>query len=527
MQDNVSHNLDFHVLTELWSFPTEIEFSANRKGKKEKGFHYEPAGERALDFDFMLKSPRTKEGREQNREIIKQLLIERNNQSAKTLLLLAECAEHARKTHSLFKCHEDMTRNKNGYFVSISKDKNQELRRIDTELLEHLDHFCKTLSQIQDRFHRKTLSFKYGDFLNDVKNNKLMALCNDLIEQLRHYEAVYLRIGRDSEGQLTGISMCRQTAQERIKKVCVDITGDAKQNEEQGFASQTNTMLALALVTLIPQLQHVVLSAHSIGLYFEFIIHGFEYTKMLMSARIPYVFPSFSDDGTVTIKNLRNPCLFQRVLGCGPTFAEHVVPNSIRFNRMSRIAIITGQNNAGKTTFAKSIGLAHLLGLAGFPIPAESAILSDINAVYTLFMMPSDITKESGMLDAKIEGFLDIMKTADKKSLIIADELVEGTSEKDAIKIFNTMIRGLVAFGGIAVITTHHQEAVRNIAQKYPEIKTYKMEIKRQQKRPQHARPTHKIIPGIGSSNGARYAHRKELTVKNVLRLARMNQPEN
>jgi hypothetical protein len=86
-------------------------------------------------------------------------------------------------------------------------------------------------------------------------------------------------------------------------------------------------------------------------------------------------------------------------------------------------------------------------------------------------------------------------------------------------------IKGLLATGAIVIITTHHVKAVKSIL-RLPGIKTYAAELAKKTLQETITSPTHKMIgDSIGASNGVEFAKQIGFTEKNLLLLAKKNQP--
>ena len=111
-----------------------------------------------------------------------------------------------------------------------------------------------------------------------------------------------------------------------------------------------------------------------------------------------------------------------------------VVPNDMYYSPDKNIYVITGPNNGGKTTFAKTIGLAVLFAHAGFYIPAKSAKISVVDNVFTQFVKPGDLAKGEGRYFAELRRIKMIFEKAMPYSLVILDEPCSGTSNEEGVE---------------------------------------------------------------------------------------------
>src|SRR5208282_4137619 len=90
-----------------------------------------------------------------------------------------------------------------------------------------------------------------------------------------------------------------------------------------------------------------------------------------------YCRPQISDDGVLQIRDGRHPVLEQQLV------EERFVPNDAGFDRETQIALITGPNMAGKSTFIRQVALLTLLAHTGSFIPAAAARIDLVDRIFT------------------------------------------------------------------------------------------------------------------------------------------------
>ncbi len=133
-----------------------------------------------------------------------------------------------------------------------------------------------------------------------------------------------------------------------------------------------------------------------------------------------------------------------------------IVTNVMTFDDTSgRVWILTGPNRAGKTTYTRAVGLAHVLFQAGLYVPARTARLSPVDAIYTHFPSPERAQPGMGRLDEEAERLAEIFRRATPCSLVLLNETLAGTAASEAEGIARDALRGLRLLGARAVYVTH------------------------------------------------------------------------
>ena len=142
---------------------------------------------------------------------------------------------------------------------------------------------------------------------------------------------------------------------------------------------------------------------------------------------------------------------------------DGVVPNDIYYSPDKNIYVITGPNNGGKTTFAKTIGLTVLLAHAGFYISAKSAEISVVDNIFTQFVKPGDLAKGEGRYFAELRRIKAIFEKAMPHSLVILDEPCSGTSNEEGVEQSMIILEGFYKLGCTVYFITHMHEIAQRI----------------------------------------------------------------
>ena len=143
-----------------------------------------------------------------------------------------------------------------------------------------------------------------------------------------------------------------------------------------------------------------------------------------------YVRPDMSTDGCIDIKNGRHPVVEKMIKNdmfiSNDTFLD---------NDNHRIAIITGPNMAGKSTYMRQTALIVLMAQIGSYVPAESAKIGIVDRIFTRVGASDDLASGQSTFMVEMTEVSNILRNATKNSLIILDEIGRGTSTFDGLSI--------------------------------------------------------------------------------------------
>ena len=156
--------------------------------------------------------------------------------------------------------------------------------------------------------------------------------------------------------------------------------------------------------------------------------------------------PVEMDERITQIDNLTNMALVLEQ-------PEQVVASDVNFDDSGRIAILTGPNSGGKTTYLRSVGLAQVMFQAGLLLPASSACLSPVDALFTHF--PTLETRQEGRLAEEAARLREVFQQATENSLVLLNETFSSTSSGEALYLAQDVLCGLRAIGTRAIFATH------------------------------------------------------------------------
>jgi DNA mismatch repair ATPase MutS len=141
-----------------------------------------------------------------------------------------------------------------------------------------------------------------------------------------------------------------------------------------------------------------------------------------------------------------------------------IVANPIHFGvEAGRVWVLTGPNRGGKTTYTRAVGVAQVLFQAGLFVPAASALMSPVDAIFTHFPAREDPRPGMGRLDIEAERLFAIFREATPRSLILLNEALSGTSALEALDLARGLVRGLRLLGARAIYVTHLHELASEV----------------------------------------------------------------
>ncbi len=143
-----------------------------------------------------------------------------------------------------------------------------------------------------------------------------------------------------------------------------------------------------------------------------------------------YVRPVMHEGDELEIEGGRHPVIEQL------PDAERFVPNDTRLDcRRNQIAVITGPNMAGKSTYIRQVALISIMAHAGSFVPARSARIPLLDRVFTRVGAGDDLARGRSTFMVEMQETANILNNATARSLIVLDEIGRGTSTFDGISI--------------------------------------------------------------------------------------------
>jgi DNA mismatch repair protein MutS len=143
-----------------------------------------------------------------------------------------------------------------------------------------------------------------------------------------------------------------------------------------------------------------------------------------------YCRPTLNETSRLVIKDGRHPVLDQTLV------EEKFVPNDTSLDGENlRLAIVTGPNMAGKSTYIRQVALIALMAHIGSFVPAESAEIGIVDRIFTRVGASDDLARGQSTFMVEMNETSNIVNNATEGSLVILDEIGRGTSTFDGLSI--------------------------------------------------------------------------------------------
>jgi len=190
----------------------------------------------------------------------------------------------------------------------------------------------------------------------------------------------------------------------------------------------------------------------------RFYLSIIDFLEPLRRSGLPFCLPEVTRDaGSVHATGTFDLALAAGVLPTG----GRIVPNDFSLSGPERIIVVTGPNQGGKTTFARTFGQLHHLAGLGCPVPGSEARLFLADGVFTHFEREERVETLRGKLQDELVRIHEILERATPDSVIIMNETFASTSLADARRLGEEILRRIVDLGCLSVDVTFIDELSR------------------------------------------------------------------
>ncbi|MGA3145160.1 MAG: DNA mismatch repair protein MutS [Verrucomicrobiota bacterium] len=204
-----------------------------------------------------------------------------------------------------------------------------------------------------------------------------------------------------------------------------------------------------------------------------------------------YCRPVVADEGVLQIRDGRHPVLEQNLAD------ERFVPNDAGLcgtgfqpvnaegdtgreacATVPQIALITGPNMAGKSTYIRQVALITLLAHTGSFVPAMEARIDLVDRIFTRIGASDDLTRGQSTFMVEMTETANILNNATPRSLIVLDEIGRGTSTFDGLSLAWSIVEHLHNQVGAKTLFATHYHELTELAQRLPRLKNFNVAVR-------------------------------------------------
>jgi DNA mismatch repair protein MutS len=187
----------------------------------------------------------------------------------------------------------------------------------------------------------------------------------------------------------------------------------------------------------------------------QFYLAYLELTGRFKAAGLPFCYPSVSARSKeIAAEETFDIALANKLVPDSGT----VVTNDFHLAGPERMFVVSGPNNGGKTTFARTFGQLHYLASLGLPVPGRNARLFLPDRIYTHFEKEEDIETLRGKFEDELVRVHEILGQATGDSVIVMNESFNSTTLNDALFVGTEVMRRILDLGCLGVYVTFVDE---------------------------------------------------------------------
>ena len=202
-----------------------------------------------------------------------------------------------------------------------------------------------------------------------------------------------------------------------------------------------------------------------------------------LASRWDYCKPDINTTDTIDIIEGRHPVVEQmlRSSQIGLAQTQSFVPNDAHLSSSAeQIALITGPNMAGKSTYIRQIALIVLMAQTGCFVPAKKCSIGVVDRIFSRVGASDELSRGNSTFMVEMNETANILNNATDKSLIILDEIGRGTSTYDGLSIAWSVvefIHGEGKRGPKTLFATHYHE-ITKLEEALPRLSNYRVCVK-------------------------------------------------
>jgi len=205
------------------------------------------------------------------------------------------------------------------------------------------------------------------------------------------------------------------------------------------------------------------------------------YIAPIKAAGLAFCYPAVSDSKSVSARDAFDLPLARKLTD----EQAAVVCNDWHLGGRERVFVVSGPNQGGKTTFARTFGQLHYLASIGCPVPGSQARLLLYDELFTHFEKQEDLSSRHGKLEDDLVRVRDMLERASARTIIVMNESFTSTTLEDARFLGAEVLRRMIALDVLGVYVTFVDElasldesivsATSTVDEHDPTIRTFKI----------------------------------------------------
>ncbi len=302
-----------------------------------------------------------------------------------------------------------------------------------------------------------------GDFLlaMETRERERTGIANLKVEYNRVH-GFYIEVSIAQSDKVPDDYRRRQT----LKNAERYITPELKTFEQKALSADIQALtrekllyeqLLDQLAPYIPQLQFIAAAMAGLDVLATFAERA---------VTLDFSAPRFVNDAQISIKQGRHPVVEQQLKDQSGQFT----PNDTALNDARKMLLITGPNMGGKSTYMRQVALSALLAHVGCFVPAQEAVLGEIDQIFTRIGASDDLASGRSTFMVEMTEAANILHNATDKSLVLVDEIGRGTSTFDGLALAYAIARHLLTRNAsYTLFATHYFELTR-LAEEFAQL---------------------------------------------------------
>ena len=326
------------------------------------------------------------------------------------------------------------------------------------------EHGKEWLNQLEEREREKS-----GIKNLKIKYNRIFGYC--------------FEISKSYQGEIPDYFIRRQTLASAERYTTVELQD--LQNKILGAAENLQQLEYSLFVNLREELSRELGRMQKTAKEIAFLDACLSLAKVAMQEQ--YVRPKINEEGNLTIVDGRHPVVEKLLQD------QSFVPNDARLGKEEKIAIITGPNMAGKSTYMRQVALIVLMASIGSFVPAKQADIPICDRIFTRVGASDDLASGQSTFMVEMSEVSNILRNATENSLLILDEIGRGTSTFDGLSIAWAVVEYLAREIKAKTLFATHYHELSVLEGKLENVKNYCIAVSKEQGEIQFLR---KIMPG-------------------------------